>query len=96
VELKTVQAVDIAMDGGGGCDADAALGAAADVCCDTDVERLGGCLGDYTRQMAVSLMALHVSCMLQFFFLECQTTCNAMKCYVCSWFICSSDVDAHT
>ena len=68
VELKTVQAVDIAMDGGDGLDADAALGAAADVCCDTDVERLGGCLGDYTRQMAVSLMALHVSCMLQFFF----------------------------
>ena len=69
VELKTVQAVDIAMDGGGGFDADAALGAAADVCCDADVERLGGCLGDYTRQMAVSIMALHVSCMLQFFFL---------------------------
>ncbi len=52
VELKTMSRVDIATSGDGV--ADFAGG-------DADARQIGCTLGDHTRQMAVSLMALQVS-----------------------------------
>ncbi len=52
VELKTMSRVDIATSGDG---ADDFAGG------DADVMQIGCTLGDHTRQVAVSLMALQVS-----------------------------------
>lgn len=61
VELKTVRAVDIVMDGGCCRETQAAPDSAADDGSVADDMQLECHLGDYARQMAVSIMALHVS-----------------------------------
>ena len=57
VELKTMSRVEIATSGDGDHAPDAADVAGSDA----DARQIGCTLGDHTRQMAVSLMALQVS-----------------------------------
>ena len=64
VELKTLQEVDIAADGGDAAAGGGGVGGGGvgGLCEGVVAGKLGGSLSDYTRQMAVSMMALHVTC----------------------------------